>query len=75
MAANFGTVKDAWVAINIKITQQMIGNMLGINRITVGKVLKELKEVGVIMMVNGQYWVPYSKTIQRHMASSGGDRK
>jgi CRP/FNR family transcriptional regulator len=70
MAVNFGSVKGEWVVIDMKITQQTIGNMLGINRVTVGKVLKELMEVELVMIINGKYCVPYSQGIRRHMDSA-----
>lgn len=46
-----------WVIIQVKITQQLISSMLGINRITVNRALKELKESGMLMIINSQYCI------------------
>lgn len=42
--------------IDMKITQQFISNMLGINRITVNRALKELRESGRILFINNAYY-------------------
>lgn len=45
-----------WIMIDMKITQQFISNMLGINRITVNRALKELRESGRILFINNAYY-------------------
>lgn len=45
-----------WTMIDMKITQQFISNMLGINRITVNRALKELRESGRILVVNNIHY-------------------
>lgn len=50
---------ENWTMIDMKITQQFISNMLGINRITVNRALKELRESGRILVINNtHYCVP-----------------
>lgn len=57
LAANTGKPYYAdWTMITMKITQQMISSMLGINRITVTRVLKELREKEMILQINGSYY-------------------
>ena len=46
-----------WVMIDMKITQQTISSMLGLNRITVNRALKELKDGGKLLNINGYYCV------------------
>jgi len=57
MAANGGERRDEWVQIDMKISQQMIANLLCMNRTTVCSILKELKEREQIEIVNGYYRV------------------
>lgn len=45
-----------WVMIDMKITQQTISSMLGLNRITVSRALKELKDAGKLLIVNNGYY-------------------
>ena len=45
-----------WIMIDMKITQQMIGSMLGMNRITVSRVLKELREKEMLLLINTAYY-------------------
>jgi len=48
---------DEWVMIDMKITQQFICNMLGLNRITVNRAIKELREKDRLLIVNLHYCV------------------
>lgn len=45
------------IYIREKISQQMISNMLGINRITAVRAIKELKEKGLIGQLEGYYYI------------------
>lgn len=47
---------DDWVMIDMKITLQFLSGLLGLNRITVSKSLKELRESGRIIQVNQNYY-------------------
>ena len=49
--------KVYWTKINLKLNQQMLGNLLGMNRVTVSKIIKEMKENGIIQQVNEYYCV------------------
>lgn len=57
LAANFGETEGVWTKINLKINQQMLGNLLGMNRVTVSKIIKEMKNHGIIQQVNEYYCV------------------
>ncbi|MGN0974559.1 MAG: Crp/Fnr family transcriptional regulator [Gemmiger sp.] len=62
MADNFGELRDnGWVRIRLKISQQMLSSLLGVNRVTVCKVLKEMKEMRLIEQVNGYYCIRNTK--------------
>jgi predicted HTH transcriptional regulator len=47
--------KGKWIKINKKMSHQTIGELLGINRNTVGIVIKELMDKELIVQINGYY--------------------
>ncbi|MDO5298193.1 MAG: Crp/Fnr family transcriptional regulator [Clostridia bacterium] len=57
-----------WVMIDMKITQQMIGSMLGMNRITVSRVLKELREKEMLLLINNAYYCVRKEDIQERQS-------
>lgn len=61
LASNFGETEGEWTKINLKINQQMLGNLLGMNRVTVSKIIKEMKDTGIIQQVNEYYCVRSNK--------------
>ncbi len=62
LARNLGKpFSDEWMMIDMKITQQFICSMLGLNRVTVNRALKELKEQGSLLIVNSNYCVRKGK--------------
>lgn len=56
-ASNYGEDDGNWIRINMKLNHQMIGNLLGMNRVTVSKIIKEMKNQGLIHQVNDDYCV------------------
>ncbi len=44
--------------IKEKISQQTISNLIGVNRITAVRAIKELKDMGLLEMVKGMYCIP-----------------
>ncbi|TCX53506.1 Crp/Fnr family transcriptional regulator [Dehalobacter sp. 14DCB1] len=61
-AENFGVEEDTKTKLNIKISQQFVSNLLGINRITTLRIIKKLKELKLIEQTNGYYYI---KDIQK----------
>lgn len=62
MADNFGAEREnGWVQIQLKISQQMLSSLLGVNRVTVCKILKDMKEMRLIEQVNGYYCIRSAK--------------
>lgn len=57
LASNYGKPHGDWIMINFKISQQTLGNHLGMSRITVSKIIKELKEREMVEIVNGYYCI------------------
>lgn len=56
-ASNYGKEDGNWIRIDIKLNHQMIGNLLGMNRVTVSKIIKEMKNQDLIRQVNDDYCI------------------
>lgn len=57
------------VLIKEKISQQMISSMLGINRITAVRAIKELKDLGLVEQVKGFYCVMDMEKLEEYRDS------
>lgn len=66
-AKQYGTPYDNKILISEKISQQNIANLLGINRITTLRVMKDLKDMGLIEQINGLYCIRDEENLKRHM--------
>lgn len=53
----YGVIYDSKILIKEKISQQSISDLLGINRFTTVKVLKTLKELELVEIINGYYCI------------------
>lgn len=60
LAANVGKPFDSWTMIDMDLNQQMISDMLGLNRITTHKVLKKLKDKDLVVLINSKYCIRYN---------------
>lgn len=56
-ADQYGEDYDGKIIIRQKISQQLLSNLLGINRITTVRIIKNLKYLGLIEQVNGLYCI------------------
>lgn len=70
-AEHYGEDYDKMILIKENINQQMLADLLGMNRITVTRKLKDLKDCGLIGKSNGFYYIcnidkfrAYMRTIQ-----------
>lgn len=66
-AQRYGVSYDGKVLIKEKISQQMMANLLGVNRITMVRAIKELRELGMIEQVNGFYCIRDKERMQEFM--------
>ena len=57
LAERYGAADSGGIVIREKLSQEYISSLLGLNRITVVRVMKSLKEQGVIQRRNGCYWI------------------
>ena len=64
----YGVDYDGKVLIKEKISQQLLSNLLGINRVTAVRAIKELKDMALIEQVNGYYCIRDIDKLKRHQA-------
>lgn len=57
LAKQYGVEYKGSIMIREKISQQMIANILGVNRITVVNIFRDLKDMGIIEIINGYYCI------------------
>lgn len=65
-AERYGGPYDGKVLIKEKISQQLLPNLLGINRVTAVRAMKELKEMSLIEQINGLYCIRDIERLKRH---------
>lgn len=57
LADQYGIRRGTRIEIDFDISQQLVGKMLGINRITVAKSMRQLKELGLIEKTDDHYYL------------------
>ena len=67
LADNYGANYDNKILIEEKISQQTIANILGLNRITTLRVMKELKDMSLVEQINGYYCIRSIEQLKKHM--------
>lgn len=65
-AERYGVPYDGKILIKEKISQQLLSNLLGINRVTAVRAIKELKEMSLIEQINGYYCIRDLTRLKRH---------
>ncbi len=65
-ADRYGVPYDGKILIREKISQQLLSNLLGINRVTAVRAIKELKEMSLIEQINGFYCIRDVERLKRH---------
>ena len=66
-ADRYGVPYDGKCLIKEKISQQMMANLLGINRITMVRTIKDLRELGLVEQINGFYCIRDRENMRRYM--------
>ncbi len=64
---HYGTGYDGKILIAEKLSQQTIADMLGMNRVTVSKKFKELRDISLLEQINGYLCVRSAEALQKHM--------
>lgn len=65
-ADRYGVEYDGKILIKEKISQQLLSNLLGINRVTAVRAIKELKDMSLVEQVNGYYCIRDVEKLKRH---------
>lgn len=68
----YGKEETERVMIREKISQQMISNLLGANRVTVVRAIKDLKDKGLVELIDGFYYVNDVKKLMDYQKESEG---
>ncbi len=66
-AERYGVLFEGKTLITEKVSQQMLSNLLGINRITTVRTMKELKQLELIEQVEGYYCIQDIEKLKQHM--------
>ena len=67
MAGQSGVDYDGKVLIREKISQQTMANRLRANRVTVARIIRDLKDLGLVEYINGYYCIRDVHKLQKHM--------
>jgi CRP/FNR family transcriptional regulator len=55
------------ILITEKISQQIMSNLLGINRISVTRIMQKLKGMGLVEQINDYYCIPDMEKMKHHL--------
>lgn len=67
-AAHYGkSQEDGSILLDRKISHQMLADILGMNRVTVTRKMKELKDLGLTCLRDGRMYFPDIEALERHM--------
>lgn len=69
LAHRYGTVEGDKIVISKPFTQQELANLLGVNRITFIRVMKELRELELIEINNHLYCIPSIQKLKEFIES------
>jgi len=64
---NYGAPHENGMVVSRKISHQMLADILGLNRVTVTRILKKLRESGLISYHEGLLYVPDLKAFMHYM--------
>ena len=64
---NYGLPLDGGMVVREKISHQMLADILGLNRVTVTRIIKKLRDQGLISQRNGLMFVPDIQVFLDHM--------
>ncbi len=68
-ADHFGVKEEDGIKLDLKISQQFISNILGINRITTVRIIKKFKKIKLIEQIGGYYYIKDLQKLKSYQAS------
>jgi CRP/FNR family transcriptional regulator len=66
-AENYGIPYEDKILIKEKLSQKILSDILGVNRITVNRIIKKLKDIDLIVQINNYYCIYDTERLKRHM--------
>jgi CRP/FNR family transcriptional regulator len=66
-ADRYGVPYNGTIIIKEKINQQILSDLLGVNRITVNRIIKTLKDSDLLSQINGYYCILDTNKLRQHM--------
>jgi CRP/FNR family transcriptional regulator len=66
-ADKYGVPYEDKILVAEKVSQQMFSDLLGVNRITVNRIIKKLRDMGLILQINGLYCIADTEKLRKHM--------
>ena len=66
-ADRYGVAYDGKLLIQEKISQQMMANVLGLNRITLVRIIKKLQDLNLVEQINGYYCIRSAQKLKEYM--------
>jgi CRP/FNR family transcriptional regulator len=66
-ADKYGVPYDGKIMIAEKVSQQTLSDLLGLNRITVNRIIKKLLNMELVAHLNGYYCIQDIEKLRRHM--------
>jgi CRP/FNR family transcriptional regulator len=66
-AGRYGVPHDGKIVIKEKINQQILSDLLGVNRITVNRIIKTLKDLKLLSQINGYYCICGEQKLRQYM--------
>lgn len=72
-AERYGVDCNGKLLIKEKISQQLLANLLGVNRITLVRIIKELRDQSLIEQINGFYSIRSVNKLKQFMAQQANE--
>jgi CRP/FNR family transcriptional regulator len=66
-AEKYGIPYEDKVLIKEKLSQKILSDILGVNRITVNRIIKKLKDMDLIVQINNYYCIYNTERLKKHM--------
>jgi CRP/FNR family transcriptional regulator len=66
-AENYGVPYEDKILIKEKLSQKILSDILGVNRITVNRIIKKLKDMDLIVQINSYYCIYNTERLKKHM--------
>lgn len=71
-AYHHGEERNGKICISVKLSQQIISQLLCVNRITTARIMKRLKDLHLIDQFNGYYWITDMQALIHYQDENNG---